>query len=58
MLVFTAAIRALGQPFAGLSIARLISERVYDFIARNRNRLGGNDFAVLPPELKARLFVG
>ena len=55
MPAFAAAMRALGQPFALLSFTRLIPDPVYDFIARNRYRLGRKACALPPPKMKARL---
>jgi len=55
MPAFAAAMRALGQPFALLSFTRLIPDRIYDFIARNRYRLGRKACALPPSKMKARL---
>lgn len=55
MPAFAAAMRALGFPFSALGFLRGVPDPIYDWIARNRYRLGRKACAVPPPEMKARL---
>ena len=55
MPAFAAAMRALGWPWAALAPVRWLPDGLYDWIARNRYRLGRKACPLPPPDLMARL---
>jgi predicted DCC family thiol-disulfide oxidoreductase YuxK len=52
---FAAAMRALGAPWSALSLFGRLPDPFYDWIARNRYRLGRRDCTLPPPGMRARL---
>ena len=57
---FAAAMRAIGGPWVIFGLAaylpRILSDTLYDFVARNRYRIAGKQACPIPtPEFKARL---
>jgi predicted DCC family thiol-disulfide oxidoreductase YuxK len=55
MPAFAAAMRALGAPWSALAVFGRVPDPVYDWIARNRYRLGRRDCTLPPPGMRARL---